>query len=100
AGLVLKPHTLALARAAHEAARVAEGERQPSGALADAVLIRGNEQVVHAKRGQIGRDVEAEAVAHDLDLAAALADCSHETWECLVLGHRRRFPAEQLRVTR
>ena len=55
---------------------------------------------VHAERGQVRLDVEAQAIADDLDLRAARLDRGHEPGESLVLGHCRSLATQQLGVAR
>ncbi len=87
AGLLVAAHPFALAGPAHEAGRVAVGEADPGAALAEHGGVGGHGQVLQAQAREHAFDVEAHAVADDLDGGAGLAHDAHQVVERLVQWH-------------
>jgi hypothetical protein len=100
AGGVVKTDTFTLARPAYETLRVAVGKGHARAAIADRVVIGRHRDVGETKRRQVGPDVEAKAIADDLDQRAALARGVHERRKGRVLGHPCRLGSQQLGVAR
>jgi hypothetical protein len=99
-GRLMEPDTLALARPADVARRMAVREAEPRAAAPEGVLVRGHRDVGNTEPRQVGSDVEAEPVAHDLDVRAPVADGRDEGREPLVVRHLGCGAAEQLLVAR
>ena len=97
AGCLVAPHALTLAGAAHEAGRVAVREGHARAAVPEDRGVGGDGQVGQSEASQHALDVEAHAVADDLERGAVIEHDAHELVERLVKGDGVDLAVQHLR---